>query len=212
MQSADLLHKKGFANKYLYVAIANTMKPSMDTMRVRKDMNDNTSHIRSILDFTTILKTGKTSGLKWAYKYYADDDHGSVPFIAEYDALRFIFSNYRLPAWDVLTDSSFNTELAVRQHYSKISKEWGYTVHPPESFVNSLGYFFLEKKNLEKAVAFFQMNIDNYPASANAYDSMGDLWMEKGDKTKALQYFNRSVSIKESPGTRAKLEKLKEEK
>jgi predicted alpha/beta superfamily hydrolase len=211
-QSADLLQKKNFPNKSLYVAIANTMKPSMDTMSVRKDNSENTSHIRAILDFTTILKAAKTNGLKWEYKYYADDDHGSVPFIAEYDALRFIFRNYRLPDWDVLTDSSFNTEFAIKQHYNNISKEWGYKVLPPEPFVNSLGYFFMGKKNFEKAIVFFQMNIDNYPASANAYDSMGDLWIEKNDKAKALQYFNRSLSIKESPATRAKLEKLKEKK
>lgn len=212
LQSADILHRNKLSNKYLYVAIANTMKPAMDTMRVRKDTSENTTHIRSILDFATILKSDKTSGLKWDYKYYADDDHGSVPFIAEYDALRFIFRNYRLPDWDVLTDSSFNTEIAVRQHFDNISKEWGYKVSPPEPFVNGLGYFFLGKKNFEKAIVFFQMNIEHYPASANAYDSMGDYWNEKGDKAKASQFFSRSLSIKESPGTRAKLEKLKEKK
>jgi predicted alpha/beta superfamily hydrolase len=212
IESANMLSKQSFTNKSLYVAIANTMKPGMDTAQVRKDTGENTSHIRSILDFTEILRLNRANGLKWDYRYYADDDHGSVPFIAEYDALRFIFRNYRLPDWDVLTDSSFNTELAIRQHYKNISKEWGYSVLPPEPLVNSLGYYFMGKKNFEKAIVFFQMNIDNYPASANAYDSMGDLWVEKNDKSRALQYFSRSLSIKESPGTRAKLQKLNEKK
>ena len=211
-QSAELLKNDTFKNKYLYVAIANTMKPGMDTIRVKKDTGENTSHIRSILEFTKILKTGSRNGLIWNYRYYGDDDHGSVPFIAEYDALRFIFRNYRLPAWEVLTDSSYQTESVVRKHYKQISKEWGYDVLPPEPFINSLGYFFLERKKFDKSQTFFEMNIDNYPLSANVYDSMGDFWLKKGDQSKALDFFKKSLSIMESPGTRAKFEKLQNSK
>ena len=98
------------------------------------------------MDFTTILKLDNKSGLKWAYKYYGDDDHGSVPLIAEYDALRFIFKDYRLPSWEVLTDSSYKTYDTVTKHFKKISADWGYLVYPPEQFINSLGYYNLEKK------------------------------------------------------------------
>ena len=208
-QTSRLLNTENFNKESLYIAIANTMKPGMDTGRVRADVTNNTSHIRSILDFTTILKKDKKSGLKWDYKYYGDDDHGSVPLIAEYDALRFIFKNYRLPSWDVLTDSAYNTYDVVTDHFKKISAEWGYEVHPPEQFINSLGFNFLEKKQFEKSYSFFDLNIRNFPESFNVYDSMGDYYKAKGDNKKAKEYFEKANKIMDNPVTREKINKLK---
>jgi predicted negative regulator of RcsB-dependent stress response len=52
------------------------------------------------------------------------------------------------------------------------------------------------------------MNIDNYPASANAFDSMGDFYVEKDERKKAIESFEKALSLKEVPETRKKLEKL----
>ena len=208
-QTGNLLSSGNFNNKSLYIAIANTMKAGMDTGSVRHDVSNSTSHIRSILDFTNLLKQDQKSGLKWAYKYYADDDHGSVPLIAEYDALRYIFSNYRLPSWDIMTDSSFNTDSAVTTHFQELSAAWGYTVHPPEQFVNSLGYAFLQKKQFEKSFLVFQYESHNYPDSFNVHDSMGDFYVANGDNQKAQEFYARALWILDNPGTREKLEKMK---
>jgi hypothetical protein len=208
-QTAHLLNTENFSTASLYIAIANTMKPGMDTGRVRADMSNNTSHIRSILDFATILKQDNKSGLKWAYKYYGDDDHGSVPLIAEYDALRFIFQHYRLPSWDVLTDSAYQTYAVVTDHFRKISVEWGYVVRPPEQFVNSLAYNFLGKKQFEKSFSFFDLNIRNYPESFNVYDSMGDFYKAKGDPAKAKEFYGKALKIMDNPVTKEKINKIK---
>ena len=208
-QAEQLLSRENFSKESLYVAIANTMKPGMDTGRVRSDITSNTSHIRSILDFTTLLKADKKSGLKWDYTYYSEDDHGSVPLIAEYDALRFIFKNYRLPSWDVLTDSTYNTYDVVTDHFRKISAEWGYEVRPPELFVNSLAYDFLGKKHFEKSYAFFDLNIRNYPESFNVYDSMGDFYKAKGDAQMANEFYEKALKIMDNPVTREKMNKIK---
>jgi len=207
-QTGDLLSTGSFTKKSLYIAIANTMNPGMDTGSVRHDVSNTTSHIRSILDFITILKQDKKSGLKWDYKYYADDDHGSVPLIAEYDALRFIFKNYRLPSWELLTDSTYQTYSVVTNHFRKISAEWGYEVRPPEQFVNSLGYNFLGKRQFEKSFSFFDLNIRNYPESFNVFDSMGDFYKAKGEPQKAKEYFEKALKIMDNPVTREKINKI----
>ena len=211
-EASTIIHKAELTNKFLYVGIANTMKPGMDTGTVRRNADRSTSHIRSIIDFTNILKSAKTNGLQWDYRYYPNDDHGSVPLVTEYDALRFIFTSFRPPSWELLTDSSFEGDVAVVNHYKKISQEWGYKVLPPEPMVNSLGYSFLAKKNFSKSYTFFNMNVVNYPGSANVYDSMGDYWLAKGDKEKAATFFNKALAIFDSPATKEKLAKLTEAK
>lgn len=49
---------------------------------------DNLELIRSIKD-------NQQNHLSFGHRYYADDNHGSVSFIAQYDALRFIFDYYK---------------------------------------------------------------------------------------------------------------------
>jgi predicted alpha/beta superfamily hydrolase len=93
-QSETVLARQNYRGKTLYLAIANTMSAGMDTAKARKDTSNATLHIRSILRLKDELKKNKANGLRFDYKYYAHDTHGSVPLIAEYDGFRFLFDYY----------------------------------------------------------------------------------------------------------------------
>jgi tetratricopeptide (TPR) repeat protein len=88
----------------------------------------------------------------------------------------------------------------------------GYTVLPPESWVNTMGYNFLQSKMNDKAYAFFKLNIDNYPKSENVFDSMGDFYIVTRDKGKAIDCFRKALSLEANPVTREKLDKLEQKK
>ncbi|MDZ4793464.1 MAG: alpha/beta hydrolase-fold protein [Bacteroidota bacterium] len=208
--------KKSFAEKNmsgttLYVGIANTMAENMDITKVQSDTSIETKHIRSILDLDKYIKDQKQNGLKYESKYYSNDDHGSVPMIAEYDGLHFIFGNYRFKfSFKDFIDSTVDLASKFEQHYQAISKQFGYKVPPPENMLNGLGYEFLQQKQYTKAESFFKTNVDNYPESYTVYDSYGDYFLEIGDKSKATEYFKKALSLKENPASRKKLNKLLE--
>ena len=139
--SGPILTGNKFNGKAFYLGVANTMAPGMDTAMVRRDTSKNTIHIRSILLFADALRKASGNGLRWEYKYYKDDNHGSVPLISEYDGLRFIFNYFDYKEINKLFDSSFSAARSVSSlldHYHAISREMGYTVLPPESFINNL--------------------------------------------------------------------------
>jgi uncharacterized protein len=145
-QTGSVLMRDNFKGKTLFLGVANTMSPGMDTAMVRKDTSLNTQHIRSILLLTDALKRTSGNGLRWEYKYYNDDTHGSVPLISEYDGLRFIFDYFSFRNNNQLYDNSVpadKTVALVSDHYKKISMEMGYQVLPPERYINNLGYGFL---------------------------------------------------------------------
>jgi predicted alpha/beta superfamily hydrolase len=208
-QAAIVLKQKQYTGKKLFFASANTMNKGMDTIRVAKDTAIGNLHVRHNLQFREILKENKNNKLDWKWKYYTDDNHPSVPLIAEYDALRFFFKNYELPK--ELDDRSINAEY-IQNHYQNISVMLGFSVLPPQSAINFLGYNNLSSKLYDKAYSFFKMNIDNYPASSNAYDSMGDFYVEKDDRKKAIESFEKALSLKEVHETRKKLVKLQAKK
>jgi predicted alpha/beta superfamily hydrolase len=82
-QAEDGFDQKKYSNKNLFLAVANTMQKDMDTGRVVNDTAVNTMHIRSILEFAKYLGNRPGTGIRYGWKYYNDDNHGSVPLIAE---------------------------------------------------------------------------------------------------------------------------------
>ena len=203
------LTAKNFTGTTLYLGIANTMDEGMNISKVQNDTSGGTRHIRSILDLDKTIKNQKQIGLRYESKYYNNDDHGSVPMIAEYDAMRFIFDKYRFKlSFKDFTDSSIALADKYEQHYKEVSKLFGYKVTPPENNINGMGYQFLQQKQYNKAGSFFKMNVDNYPESYNVFDSYGDYFAEIKDKSKAIENYKKALTIKETPDTRKKLEKL----
>ncbi|RZJ98792.1 MAG: alpha/beta hydrolase, partial [Flavobacterium sp.] len=196
--------KKGLANKEfngttLYVGVAKTLDQHVDIKKILKDTTVETRGMRSILEMDHFIKTRKPKGLRYASKYYENDTHNSVPLIAAYDALRYIFADYefKLENSDVL-DSTVALAEKFRLRYQKISNLFGYEVKPPETEINMFGYRFLQRKQFKKAEGFFKLNMSNYPESFNVYDSYGDFYVAIGDKAKAIEKFKKALSIKEN--------------
>lgn len=208
-EAKQVLPTANYKDKTLFLAIANRMEKGVDTAAVQRDTSGNTDLIRSNLDFIKDLSSNKQNGLRFQHKYYENDNHNSVRLIGEYDALRFVFDFYRLTIYNSQFDNpDFKLDSLVIKHYQNISRQMGYSVKPDESQVNNLGYRMLNQKQLRRAEALFALNIVNYPSSANAHDSVGDLYLAKGDTANAIISFRKSLSLAEVQGTKEKLNKL----
>ena len=119
------------------------------------------------------------------------------------------FKDYKFIMKDVYsTDANAKLSAILEAHYKKVSKQLGYTVNPDENLVNDAGYAALGAKQLDKAGDLFKLNVKNYPKSSNAFDSLGDYYLEINDYANATENFKKTLEIKEIPQTRTKLEKL----
>ncbi|WP_437373447.1 alpha/beta hydrolase [Maribacter litoralis] len=216
----SILSANKFDNRTLYVGVANTMEAGMDINKVQNDSVADTYftvHIKSVLQFVNSLDTKKNNELLFKWKYYENDDHGSVPFIAEYDALRFLFSWYKLN--EVNDFYSENSTLnpqeilnLINSHYVNISDQFGYEVIPPESYINSIGTGFMYNDMPEKAYALLNFNVKNYPKSAKVFESMGDYYLFQSDTLNAIKEFKNGLEIGENNTLKEKLKKLGNEK
>jgi predicted alpha/beta superfamily hydrolase len=211
-QAQKTLTTEDLNGKRLYVAMANTLPQNEDTSQIRTDTALAKGHPVSILEFIDLLNEKSKNGLLSDWKYYNQDNHGSVPLIATYDALHFFFNFYKMPPFAVLMDSLINIDSLLTAYSEKLSKNMGYKILPQESFVNGLAYNFLATKMLSKAFSLFEMNIRNYPNSFNVYDSMGDYYAAINNKEKAIEYYEKTLKLRDYPETREKLEKLKANK
>ena len=62
-----------------------------------------------------------------------------------------------------------------------------------ETELTLYGYSFLWENNLIDAIPIFELVISEFPNSANAYDSMGEAYLQAKDSIKSLQYYEKSL-------------------
>ena len=209
------LQKRSYTDQSLFLAMANTLPPGMDTSTIKQDTTSGTIHSRSILLLRDYLTRNRQNGLDVGFRYYPGDTHVSVPLIATYDGLHYIFEDYTLKLQDsYLADSAFKLAAFLQAHYAHISTKYGFrsddghTLLPPEDLVNNLGFFMMQQKQFGKAEDMFMMNIKNYPSDPVAYGYLGDLYAVNGDKKDARVNYQKSLSLKEDAGIRKKLNEL----
>jgi tetratricopeptide (TPR) repeat protein len=64
-----------------------------------------------------------------------------------------------------------------------------------EPSLNNLGYRLIEMKHLEHAIEIFKLNVESYPQSANAYDSLAEAYMMIGNKDLAIKNYEKSLEL-----------------
>jgi len=64
-----------------------------------------------------------------------------------------------------------------------------------ESDFNALGYKLLQENQLESAVYVFEKNVELYPGSWNAWDSLGEAAAKAGRKERAIEGFRKSLEL-----------------
>jgi carboxyl-terminal processing protease len=77
-----------------------------------------------------------------------------------------------------------------------------------EADFNALGYRLMQENNLESALYVFEKNVQLYPDSSNAHDSLGEVFLKAGRKAQAIESYRKSLAL--NPGNANARLKLKE--
>lgn len=181
-RTTDFLKSSDLKGRSLYIAQANPFVADDPRGDAVDDAFSATKQLQSTL-------AELNTDLHWQYKYYERDNHGSVAFIAEYDALRFIFEDYFAP-FDKIRNAS-----DLKKHYQRFSEKVAVTFGPPEKVVNELAGIAMFFKRYNLVNQYYQMNIDLYPNSPGAYRKMASLWLTQGDQKKAIEYLQKCLQV-----------------
>ncbi len=65
-----------------------------------------------------------------------------------------------------------------------------------EGEINRVGYYLMqEKKDMAGALKIFKLIVKEYPNSANAYDSLGEAYLNLGNKEEALHNYKKAIEL-----------------
>ncbi len=185
LQKADSLFKiKSYKNKNIFIC----------------DGTEDPNHI-VVRKFDSLLQKNKQSGLEHKYLTYDNETHNSQLVKATQDGIRFIVDKWK-PA---KTDTT--VEMVIK-FYENRSIQSGLKELPPEQLINTIGYICLSiPDKIDEAVKFFQLNVKNYPNSFNVFDSLGDAFVAKKDKVKAITAYKKAILL--NPKSVETINKLK---
>jgi tetratricopeptide (TPR) repeat protein len=92
------------------------------------------------------------------------------------------------------TIASSGIDAAVKQ-YHELKAAGLSTYNFDEDELNTLGYQLIRKKEFKEAIRIFQLNVEAYPQSSNVYDSLGEAYMDDGNKSLAIANYQKSVQL-----------------
>lgn len=61
--------------------------------------------------------------------------------------------------------------------------------------INSLGYYFLNSDDVAAAVATLSLNVQAFPESGNAHDSLGEALLRAGERDRAIASYERAFEL-----------------
>jgi CubicO group peptidase (beta-lactamase class C family) len=118
------------------------------------------------------------------------------------DAIKIDFTGGTSEAPRLAKDAAIPYELLMSgkaaeatEAYKKIKKEKPANNAVQEARLNDVGYSLLREKRTADAIAVFKVNVELYPQSANAYDSLGEAYMANGEKELAVASYKKSLEL-----------------
>ncbi len=126
------------------------------------------------------------------------------------------FSNVNLEISKIIFDAAYDPLIpiaetpanrAFTEEIVKITLEKGFTagtenykkrkrgVDLIEYLVNAKGYDLLSDKKLPESIEIFKLNVFAFPKSANAFDSLGEAYLEAGNKELAIENYKKSLLL-----------------
>jgi len=211
----DAIQSTDLSGKTLFVSLANEIPRFSDTLTIDNVAQDTTEFsfgMRTTLEFASMLEGDDESGLRFAWKYYEGDLHGSVPLISMIDGMMFAFDWWELESPSLFNDPFTPTERLVeivRHRAEKLTANLGYPMAMEEDLLEMMGFMATEMDQLDKARAFFELAVEYYPESAQAHDAIADFLISQGETKEALVHAKEAARISPSSERSQRLEALK---
>ena len=101
----------------------------------------------------------------------------------------------------------------IKAQEKRYFDNFGYKTPPfDEELLTMSGYMYLEMGQPKKSEAFFKLNVEYYPKSANAFDSLAEFYANQKKYSKAIKNITKAYQLSKSDAHLKKLNEYKAKK
>jgi CubicO group peptidase (beta-lactamase class C family) len=197
------LSKQGKSNRVLSQNMTRQMlTPVLDEAGLGffldKDNPGQFGHNGADEGFQALLTMNAESGNGVAIMANSDNGIAVADFllrsVAKEYGWNFKFPEERVFPMLVLIAKLKGAQAAI-ERYTEFKKSGSAQYKVEEGTLNGLGYTLLSSGRTQDAIAIFRRNVEEYPKSANAYDSLGEAYMKAGQKDLAIRNYEMSLQL-----------------
>lgn len=105
------------------------------------------------------------------------------------------YGSYKSPARTLLKTILAKGATAALADYRQMRKGRPESEVLNEQQMNRLGYDLMGAQRIKDAIEVFKLNVEDYPQSANVYDSLGDAYARDGQKELAIKNYQHSLEL-----------------
>lgn len=110
------------------------------------------------------------------------------------------------PLYQALKEN--NTQAAIETYNQLKQNQMDEYAFGP-GVLNDFGYYLVRHEMLDDAIEIFKLNVKEYPSNANAYDSLGEVYLLVGNKENAKTNYQKVLELNPNSATAKKaLEEL----
>lgn len=144
-----------------------------------------------------------SNGLSFTKEILNDAIGGEQPALAHLD-----YDRYNSPARKLTKAILANGAAEALRDYQEQRARTRDSIS--EGAMNGTGYLLLQLKRTDDAIGVFTLNTVDHPESWNAWDSLAEAYMDKGDKAQAIKYYEKSIQLNpDNKNGATRLKKLK---
>jgi len=110
--------------------------------------------------------------------------------------------------YDINLFQGIDKAIETYKRISKSSSKDSFVFNEGE--LNGLGYQMIRENKIEAAIKLFKLNVEEYPESANAHDSLGEAYMKNCQTDLAIESYARSLEL--NPDNNNAKEMLRQQK
>lgn len=105
--------------------------------------------------------------------------------------IRLFFLQGKTLASEIIKDGG--TE-SIDASLNKIKKA-GSSIYFDEISIDRIGFEWMNKGNISKAIEVFKLNVETFPQSFSVFNSLGEAYMKNGEKIFAKKNFEKSLEL-----------------
>jgi len=142
---------------------------------------------------SAVLEESKLPDLRWQFKRYPEEGHGTVPYISTYEGLQAIFDGYRIANPVVLFEEAGLP--AFERHYAEVSKRMGYTVPVPARAYGDTLTDLSDRERFAEAEEVGKKMLEQDPKNTWALSALAQLAAKQKDNDRAIGYLTRELQL-----------------
>jgi predicted alpha/beta superfamily hydrolase len=178
----------------------NSQKQSDKLVYVGIAEGDNIKHQESFQTVKSLFTSKAPKTIEYKFETLLGEDHFTEALLGIYEGLSFIYKPWRIPK-EVIEKANVTL---LKSHIDSLSAKYGYKVKYPESLLTFIGMEFVDpeaehqvskEKMANAAKEIFELNVENYPKSPEAYFVLGTYFMFNGNKELAIKNLEKTLEL-----------------